>query len=216
MAGGIAHEINTPLAIITTKASMLIENYNLGTSTTEESLVQLEKIKITAERISKIVKGLRLFSRNTENDPSENFSISSVLDATLDLCSEKIINSEIKLTKNIISDFLISGKFTEISQVIMSLISNSIDAICVEKEKWIKVETFEIDGRCTISVTDSGPGISENIIEKIMNPFFTTKEIGKGTGLGLSISNGIIKSHGGSMIKNLRILVLLLSFLWQI
>lgn len=197
MAGGIAHEINTPLAIITTKASMLMEKYSQGTATAEDALKQIEKIKVTAERISKIVKGLRLFSRNSENDPLENFTVSSVLDATLDLCNERIKNFKIELRKNIISDFLISGKFTEISQVIMNLMSNSIDAIQTENDKWIKIETSLDDNLCLISITDSGLGIPNDVIEKMMNPFFTTKEIGKGTGLGLSISNGIIKSHGG-------------------
>lgn len=199
MAGGIAHEINTPLAIITTKASMLMEKFSLGTVTPEEALKQIEKIKVTAERISKIVKGLRLFSRNSENDPLENFTVSTVLDATLDLCHERIKNFKIELNKNITSDFIISGKLTEISQVIMNLISNSIDAIQSENDKWITIETTVVNQRCIVSVTDSGLGIPDAVIEKMMNPFFTTKEIGKGTGLGLSISNGIVKSHGGQL-----------------
>ena len=79
----------------------------------------------------------------------------------------------------------------------MNLMSNSIDAIHTENDKWIKIETSLDDHLCQISITDSGLGIPNDVIEKMMNPFFTTKEIGKGTGLGLSISNGIIKSHGG-------------------
>ncbi len=199
MAGGIAHELNTPLAIIISRAAILLEKFSNGDANPNESAKQIDKIKLTAERIAKIVKALRQFSRDSKNDPNEIFSISSAIEATLELCQEKLTQSEIMLIKNYSTDLEISGKFTEISQVIMNLISNSIDAIEPMKDKWIKIEATEIENYCQIRVSDSGAGISAEIQEKIMNPFFTTKEIGKGTGLGLSISNGIIKSHGGKI-----------------
>ena len=129
MAGGIAHEINTPLAIINTKTSLLLDNFSQGTATDEDTIAQLQKIKLTTDRIAKIVKGLRLFSRNSQNDPMESISISKVVDATLDLCQEKLFQSQIRLNKNLDTDFEISGKFAEISQVIMNLVGNSVDAI---------------------------------------------------------------------------------------
>jgi PAS domain S-box-containing protein len=197
MAGGIAHEINTPLAIITGKAEILIDGYTSGRVTHLESIKHIEKIKLTAERIAKIIKGLRLFSRNSEGDAAEIFTISSVLEATLDLCHEKLVHAEIKVVKDIKNDFEVLGKFTELSQVIMNLVSNSIDAVKALNVKWIKIEVTQSEQLCTVTVTDSGSGISAQVQEKMMNPFFTTKEVGKGTGLGLSISSGIIKSHGG-------------------
>lgn len=199
MAGGIAHEINTPLAIIMAKASMLLEEYAQGQFDATTAIKQIEKIKLTTDRIAKIIKGLRLFSRNSEADVPEAIQISSVIEATLDLCQEKLAQAEIKFVKVINHDCSISGKLPELSQVIMNLMSNAIDAVSELTTKWIHLEVTQSDGRCLITLTDSGSGISAEIQEKMMNPFFTTKEIGKGTGLGLSISSGIIKSHGGKI-----------------
>lgn len=197
MAGGVAHEINTPLAVIYTKTSMLLESYSLGRGDDQETIKQLQKIKVTADRITKIVKGLRSFSRNSDNDPMESFSIPSVVEATLDLCQEKLVHSQVTLIKEIEDNIQISGKFSEISQVLMNLISNSIDATALLPEKWIRIQCVRQNEQCVLSVTDSGKGIPDHILEKMMNPFFTTKEIGKGIGLGLSISSGIIAAHGG-------------------
>jgi C4-dicarboxylate-specific signal transduction histidine kinase len=81
----------------------------------------------------------------------------------------------------------------------LNLLNNSFDATQSLTDRWIKVKAWEEPNQISISVTDSGHGIPEGIREKILEPFFTTKEVGKGTGLGLSISLGIIKSHGGTL-----------------
>jgi PAS domain S-box-containing protein len=197
MAGGVAHEINTPLAIINTKISLLLNAYLTGATVDSNLITQLQKIKLTSERIEKIVKGLRQFSRNSETDPFEPVTVLAVVEATLDLCQERLVQSQIVLDKNIDAAIQVSGKFTELSQVLMNLIGNSIDAIVSRPEKWIKIDCFQEADRCILQVSDSGNGIPDKIVEKIMNPFFSTKEIGKGTGLGLSISSGIISAHGG-------------------
>src|SRR5690606_24382258 len=101
-------------------------------------------------------------------------------------------------------DLKLSCRVIQLSQVILNLLGNSHDAICEQTVgKWIKVEVSETgsgsqDMVC-IRITDSGKRISDDLIGKIMQPFFTTKEVGKGTGLGLSISKGIIESHGGTL-----------------
>lgn len=197
MAGGIAHEINTPLAIIVGKASLLLGFYASGNATPASCVDQIEKIKLTAERIGKIIKGLRLFSRNSTDDSAEPVALASVVESTLELCNERLKFAEIELIKDIDERCEVLGKSAEISQVIMNLVNNSMDALETLNEKWIKIQVKQLEGQCVIKVSDSGTGIPANIFDKIMNPFFTTKEVGKGTGLGLSISSGIIKSHGG-------------------
>ncbi len=82
-------------------------------------------------------------------------------------------------------------------QVILNLLNNAYDAIQKDTDKWITVETSNKAGLVFLSVTDSGAIIPDEVKAKMMQPFFTTKEIGKGTGLGLSISKGIVESHGG-------------------
>ena len=199
MAGGIAHEINTPLAVINTKTSLLMEDVKNNALSPENLIVQLGKIKTTAERISKIVKGLSLFSRNSAGDQHVEISLSDVIESTLDLCQEKIAFSQTSLEIKIAEDLLVDGKSAELSQVMMNLIGNAIDAVQNLSEKWIKVSVAKAEGKALISVCDSGNGIPVEILDKIMNPFFTTKEVGKGTGLGLSISRGIVTSHGGKL-----------------
>ncbi|MBC7371605.1 MAG: PAS domain-containing protein, partial [Bdellovibrionaceae bacterium] len=197
MAGGIAHEINTPLAIIIAKAQMLIED-GASTDTGADHIVgELKKIKKTAEKIAKIVRGLRLFSRNSELDPTEVTTVKSMVDATLDLCRERmhVASIQLKVHENLVAH--VDVRSTEFCQVLMNLISNSIDGVSNLDERWIEIRCATSDGTVCLEVIDSGLGIAPEVAAKMMNPFFTTKEIGKGTGLGLSISKGIIENHGG-------------------
>ena len=94
---------------------------------------------------------------------------------------------------------MVSSRQAQISQILINLLNNSFDAIATLKNKWIEVKGFNEEGLIKIQITDSGTGIDKSVVEKMMNPFFTTKEVGKGTGLGLSISSEILKSHGGSL-----------------
>jgi signal transduction histidine kinase len=88
---------------------------------------------------------------------------------------------------------------SQVSQVVLNLINNSADAIEGSPNPWIIVDVVATGTSLFLSIMDSGKGIPEEIAKKIMNPFFTTKEVGKGTGLGLSIGKGIIEGHGGKL-----------------
>lgn len=199
MAGRIAHEINTPLAIINSHAGLLREKVASNKDTREDNLIRLEKIELTVNRIAKIVKSLRSFSRNSENDDKILISMKSVIDSTLDLCNEKMSKDKIELRLTLDESVHVMGRSTELCQVLMNLINNSIDAISTLPEKWVEISTYQDKGRVHIAVTDSGSGIPKSIVEKMMVPFFTTKDVGKGTGLGLSISKGIVESHQGTL-----------------
>lgn len=120
-----------------------------------------------------------------------------IVDNALELCQEKLKNNSIYLKVNIPEEIEVSCKEIQISQVIMNLISNSINAINAREEKWINIDSEIIDNTVRIKVIDSGNKIPEHIASKLMQPFFTTKEPGKGTGIGISISKGIIESHRG-------------------
>lgn len=198
MAGGIAHEINTPLAIIQMRSDQLLEQAREDAIDRTFAIKALESIDSTVHRIAKIVKSLRSFSRDGSKDPIVITSVQSIVDDTFSLCREKFNSRGIILNyKSHVIDPFINCRSSEISQVLLNLLNNSYDAIETQEEKWISIEARAAEGRLFIEVLDSGPGISKEIQSKIMNPFFTTKEIGKGTGLGLSISKGIIESHGG-------------------
>lgn len=201
MAGGVAHEINTPLAIIKMHVEQLEECVNEGDLEALDFKNAIEVIKNTMSRITKIVSGLRSFSREGKADPAQSISIASLIEDTLSFCSERFRNHGVHLdvvNKESYQTIKIECRSVEVSQALLNLLNNSYDAIERLSEKWIRIETFDLGEFIEIAVTDSGPGIPEAIRSKLMQPFFTTKEIGKGTGLGLSISKGIIESHHGT------------------
>lgn len=199
MASGIAHEINNPLTIINGKAMKLRMQLAQETVDPEKTREALWKIEATTERIAKIIKGLRSFSRNAEQDPMEEVQLSKIIDDTLELCRERFKNHGIELRLDCSPDILVECRATQISQVLLNLLGNAHDAIEMLPERWVSVEVTENGNTVDISVRDSGTGIPEDIAQKIMDPFFTTKEVGKGTGLGLSISKGIAEAHKGSL-----------------
>lgn len=200
MSSGIAHEINNPLAIILGNIGHLkdlIENGNpdpviLGRIA--------DKVENTSLRIVKIVKSLRSFARDGEHDPFETHSLKIIIQDTLEFCRERFRNHSVSLKiSEIPDDVFIECRAVQISQVILNLLNNAYDAVDHLPERWVKLEVFNSTEEISIAITDSGSGIPLQLREKIMQPFFTTKEIGRGTGLGLSVSRGIIESHHGKL-----------------
>lgn len=214
MAGGVAHEINTPLAIIQMRTDQLLECVEDQSLDPEFLKSALGAIDSTVKRIAKIVSGLRSFARDGRKDPVVATSFAKIIDDTFSLCKEKFSSHGVHLEYVAAQDFEVDCRPSEIAQVLLNLLNNSYDAIQEKPEKWVRVEMREDAEMICVRVMDSGDGIPEDIQKKIMQPFFTTKEVGKGTGLGLSISRGIIESHGGKLIldsssKNTCFLVLL-------
>lgn len=115
-------------------------------------------------------------------------------------CRERFKHHGIELSlESTTSEFAVECRPTQISQAILNLLNNAFDAVENLAEKWVRVSVKDMGVALTVAVTDSGKGIPKNIRNKILQPFFTTKEVGKGTGLGLSISRGIVAGHGGQL-----------------
>lgn len=205
MASGVAHEINNPLAIIFGKASLLRESISEGNVEPAEIIKTIQKIESTAERISKIVKNLRVFSRDVSEDPFQTISVKTLLHDTLELCESKFQSHGIRLSQSDCDPSLtIECRAPQISQVLLNLLNNAHDAILNLEDKWINIEVVDLNESVSFFITDSGAGIPVEIQEKIMQPFFTTKDPDKGTGLGLSISKGITDAHHGKLELNTR------------
>lgn len=199
MAGGIAHEINNPLAIIHGYASnmkTMIENNDL-----DSSKLLVNKIVNTTDRIAKIIKSLKTFSRSSEHDSFQKVNFIEIMNDTLTFCYEKLKRNNIELRVEKPSETcMVMCRQVEIAQVFLNLVNNSCDALELADKKILNIKIkYLSDAELMISVIDTGSGIDHTIKEKILNPFFTTKDVGKGTGLGLSISKKIIDSHNGEL-----------------
>lgn len=199
MAGGVAHEINTPLAAIQMRTDQIVELLDEQPLDVDSVKSALTGIEMTIKRISKIINSLRTFSRDGRNDPMSPSLVTQIIVDTFTLCFEKFNNHGITLNYECDDNYTVDCRPSEISQILLNLLNNSFDAICDLPEKWVKIEVTRNIDFIYISVTDSGSGIPMEVQEKMMQPFFTTKDIGKGTGLGLSISTGLIKKHKGTL-----------------
>lgn len=199
MASGIAHEINNPLTVISSRCSQLKRQIERNQYDPDSFKATLIKINQTVERIAVIIRGLKSFSRNAENDKFINTSLKTIIENTLELCTEKFRHQLVFLHTDTIPDYFLECREAQLVQVLLSLLNNSYDAVVNLEEKWVHISfSLNMSGDVLIIITDSGKGIPRNIAQNIMQPFFTTKEVGKGTGLGLSISKGIIEDHKGT------------------
>ncbi len=203
MASNIAHEINTPLSAIIAKLSLLkLRAQKVDTISSADLLPYLDSIEATSFRISNIIRGMRAVARSSEGAPFQLVPISGVITDALLLCSEAFKSSGVRLEIPPPSPIKVECRSVQISQVLLNLVSNAHDAIAGTESPWIKIEVIEESHQVCISVTDSGKGIPKNIANRVMEPFFTTKQVGKGTGLGLSISANIMKEHDGALVLN--------------
>jgi len=200
IAAGVAHEINNPASTISLVSEILKRLSRAGKLSPEEAAVQLSRLDLCLKRITKIVSELQAFSRDVPQDGFQVVAIKTIIEETLDLCSARLVRSRIKLhVDEIEPTWSIECRGSQISQVLLNLLSNAHDAVQDMDRAWINVSVEELSDHYEISVTDSGHGIPESIAQNIMKPFFTTKSIGKGTGLGLSISSNIMTDHHGAL-----------------
>ena len=204
MAGGIAHEINNPLAIIGTMAYVIRETLENNETIDNGDIVRkVKRIEETVERISKIVRGLRLISRDASEDPAETVDVRDIVADVLSTCQEKMKARGVRIDVDCQS-YPIQGKRIQLAQVLLNLISNSFYVAKDHADGWIKIETKDLTSSLRIYVIDSGQGIEPQVLQKLFQPFFTTKPLGEGTGLGMSISKQIVRDHKGQLNYELR------------
>lgn len=200
MAAGMAHEINNPLSIISLNAELVSHLIKQPDFNQEHILQKLQTISSTTFRAAKIIEGLRTFSKSAETDPYQKIELQSLITGVFEMCQSRFKSHGIEIRLPEIPSIEIECRSTHISQVLLNLLNNAFDAIQYQSEKWVSIEVKMLEKNfINIYVTDSGTGIPRELVNKIVQPFFTTKPVGKGTGLGLSISKGIIEAHQGHM-----------------
>lgn len=197
MAAGVAHELNTPLAVILGNSQLLLRDCGIK----EKQKKLIENIKNCANRCKNIVQGLLAFSRQGQHS-FEPLSLNDVVRGALDLVSYHIETSNIKLIVKLSKELpLVEGNGQQLEQVVVNLLLNAKEAIEAAKGEHRRIEVatgYDFETDCVfIRVSDTGCGIPSDKLLHIFEPFFTDKENCRGTGLGLSVSHGIVHSHGG-------------------
>lgn len=201
MAANLTHEINNPLAAILGRCEMLIQQLQKSEINQKSIMSGIEAIEFTSRRIEKIIRSMKSFSMAGDGDPFESVNLNKLITETIDFIQQRFKDYGITLTVLPIDmNLTIECRSTEISQVLLNLLNNSFDAIVRNKDKWVEIAAELHDPNYVkITVADSGLGISEDLVNRIFDPFFSTKEKKYGTGLGLSISKGLIDRHHGSI-----------------
>lgn len=199
MASGIAHEINNPLAVISGKADLIKRMLQKDNIAKPEIEAGVDVIKRTTMRIARIVASMKSLSRQTDHDSFSYNELKTIVLDVLAVSQDRIRNKSIELDIEDIPETRIECHAGQIGQALLNMLNNAVDAIEPLDDKWIRMGFSTTDKELMISITDSGSGIPDELREKVLQPFFTTKEVGKGTGLGLSLVQSIADHHGGRL-----------------
>ena len=194
LAAGVAHEVNTPLAVISTYAQMLAKQIRDD----EHKTKLLDKIARQTFRASEIVNSLLNFSRTSSTDFAE-LDLNKVIRETLSLLEHQLEKARVEVRPELGDLPPIRGNAGKLQQVFLNLILNARDAMSDSGGGTLTVVTRPGGPGVSVEVRDTGPGIPRDQLARIFDPFFTTKTARKGTGLGLSVSYGIVEEHGGSI-----------------
>lgn len=198
LVSGVAHELNNPLTSIAGLSEFLVDHSDTGSKEREH----LKVIHEQAERAARIVRDLLTFAHKGPEEVGD-VDLNDATRRAASLIRHELRLRDVELELSLATDLPPAhGDRFQIQQVVLNLLTNAVHAVVgnpPDRPRRICVTTQHDDDRATLSVTDTGPGVPEELIPQVFDPFFTTKEPGQGTGLGLSIAFGIIEGHGGKM-----------------
>jgi signal transduction histidine kinase/ActR/RegA family two-component response regulator len=196
IVAGVAHELNNPLMGVLGYSQLLARKDTEGKFKRD-----IERILESSNHCRKIVQNLLSFARPSKPDQKQ-LGLNGVLEKTLDLLEHSLRGDNIEVVKNLAPNLpYVLADFHQIQQVFTNLINNARQAMSTETgQRRLLLRSYVRDASVVVEVTDNGPGIPPEILPRIFDPFFSTKEQGRGTGLGLSISYGIVRDHGGDLL----------------
>jgi signal transduction histidine kinase len=192
VASGMAHEIGTPMNVILGRAEYLLDRV-----TDEPVKKGLQTIVAQVERITRVMNQLLSFARRKPPRPGP-LRLQAVVETSLEMFHERLSNHQVQVDLQVDAGSPnVLGDSDQISQVMINLIMNALHAM--PEGGTLRIALGSEKGMAKLTVSDTGHGISDDVVKKIFDPFFTTKEFGKGTGLGLTVVKGIIEEHHGSI-----------------
>jgi signal transduction histidine kinase len=206
LAAGVAHEINNPLSYVTSNLDLVAEEIRTLSGGSPSSLLKnlsemIEDARVGAERVRKIVRGMKTFSR-VDEERRQPLDVHAVLDLSINMTF-----NEIRHRARIVKDFgaipFVEADEGQLGQVFVNLLVNAAHAIpegLADANEIRIVTKTDASGGGVIEIRDTGHGIQPAVLKRIFDPFFTTKPVGSGTGLGLSICHGIVKGLGGQIV----------------
>jgi two-component system NtrC family sensor kinase len=193
LVAGVAHELNNPLTSVGGYSQLLMK-----AQCSEEIKRDLDRINRQAQRAAKIVENLLTFARRRE-PRKESINVNDAIERSLELQGHQLELDRISVVKELDEALppTVADAF-QMQQVFMNIISNALRALRDwGGERRLRVGSGLAGDMIHLEFADSGPGIPSEVMERLFEPFFTTREVGEGTGLGLSISYGIVEAHGG-------------------
>lgn len=222
LVAGVAHELNNPISFVlgnayamsryTERIKQYLDSVHAGAS--RDSLLKLrEELRIDhilkdlaplldgaiegAERTRDIVDGLKRFSATDRNE-NVNFNLAEIIERSVHWVT-RATPVKFRVNLKLPNDLPVIGSPGQMQQVIINLIQNAVDATDQQPEPNLEISAHAENGEIVVFFRDNGTGIANEALDKIFDPFYTTKPVGKGTGLGLSVSYGIIERHGGQL-----------------
>jgi len=202
LAAGIAHEINNPVAIMVEEAGWIQDLLEEDVPASSDNLAEFKRASIhiesQGERCKEITQKLLSFARKT--DPTKmHLNLSALITDIIALVDQKTRYANVQIETQLDSSLpQVWASSTELQQVLLNLLNNSVDAMDSSGGR-IQITTKLNNQNIVIQIADNGSGIARANLSRIFDPFYTTKPVGKGTGLGLSICYGIIKKMGGDI-----------------
>ncbi len=194
LAAGMAHELGTPLNVVSGRAGLI----KSGKLSAEEIAASAETIQSEADRMTTIIRQLLDFARQKPS-PHQSIDLVDVIKRTSDLLHSLAEKANVQLVTTISKEPVrIDGDSAQIQQVVTNLVTNAIAAMPDGGTATISLDRAS-DQHVQLKISDSGVGIDPEDVDRVFEPFYTTKDVGHGTGLGLSIAYGIIREHGGDI-----------------